>query len=230
MNVRRESTDVLDMYTLPAKFSMDNLKTLQLGEKLSTPIGRRYLSQHIKRYPLDLRAQVQRILINQDQIQLAGTLQDLFIALKDKGLKLRQELFEYSKAQLSVEDQRYFSDWLTSDFATAYDDRFVSGSVLATGLLQRSQPLIVQQKRKKSTYDSHYQEALDCLEYGQLEMAQELLEQELINPEGDPRTESELLRVYSYTKDEASKNRLKTLLVEQGRELNEDWNQQQSAN
>lgn len=230
MNVYRDNTDALDMYSLAAKFSMDNLKTLQLGEKLSTPIGRRYLSQHIKRYPLDLRAQVQRILINQDQTQLAGTLQDLFIALKDKGINLRRALFDHSKSQLSDENQRYFSDWLTKDFATAYDDRFVSGSVLASGLPQKSYPLIVQQKRKESTYDSYYQEAIDCLEYGQLEKAQELLEQELINPDGDRRAESELIRVYSYTNDDESKARIKVLLEGLGRQLNEDWNQQQSAN
>jgi len=231
MNVNRESTDASDMYQLPAKFSMDNLKALQLGEKLSTPIGRRYLSQHVKRYPLDLRAQVQRILINQDQTQLAGALQDCFIALKDNGLKLRRELFEHSKAKLSDEDQDYFSNWLNSDFASAYDDSFVSGSVLATGLPEKSEALITAPERAETIYDSHFQEAVDCLEYGQLAKAQELLEQEVINPDGDPRAEAELLRVYSYTNDLESKNRLRILLEEQGRALSSDWaQQQQSAN
>jgi len=224
MNVNRANTDASDMYRLPAKFSMDNLKTLQLGEELSTPIGRRYLSQHVKRYPLDLRVQVQRILINQNHMQLAGALQDCFIALKNKGLNLRRALYEHSKAQLTDQDQRYFSNWLDSDFESAYDDRFISGSVLATGLSTKAEPLLVQQQRKESRYDSHYQEALDCLEYGQLEKAQELLEQELINPDGDALAESELLRVYSYTNDLESKNRLKKILEDQGRKLSEDWN------
>lgn len=231
MDVNRKSTDALNMYELPAKFSMDNLKTLQLGEKLSTPIGRRYLSQHVKRYPLDLRVQVQRILINQDQDQLAGILQDCFIALKDNGLKLRRELFEMSKANLSEENQSYFSNWLDVGFATAYDDRYIDGSVLAKGLAEKAKPLLVQQQRKSTTYESHFQEAIDCLDYGQLDKAQELLEQELINPDGDPRTEVELLRVYDYTNDFESKNRLHLLLKSLGRELNEDWNPpQQSVN
>ena len=224
MNVNRDSTDALDMYKLPVKFSMDNLKTLQLGESFSTPIERRYLSQHVKRYPLDLRAQVQRILINQDQEQLAGALQDCFIALKDHGLGLRRELFEHSKSNLSEENQKYFSDWLSGDFVTAYDDRFIDGSVLATGLSGKAQPLLVQSQRNQSQYDSHYQEALDCLDCGQLEAAQELLEQELMNPQGDPRAEADLLQVYSYTDDLDSMKRLKTLLEEQGRELSADWN------
>ena len=229
MNVNRENTDALDMYRLPAKFSMDNLKALKLGEKLSTPTGRRYLSQQVKRYPLDLRAQVQRILINQDQTQLAGVLQDCFIALKDNGLALRRELFEYSKGNLSDEDQQYFLNWLNSDFATAYDDRFISGSVLATGLPEKSEPLITGPERTQTTYESHYQEAIDCLEYGQLDKAQELLEQEVINPDGDPRAEKELLQVYNYTKDLASKNRLRVLLEEQGRALSSDWTKQQQS-
>jgi hypothetical protein len=231
MDVNRKNTDALNMYELSAKFSMDNLKTLQLGEKLSTPIGRRYLSQHVKRYPLDLRAQVQRILMNQDQDQLAGTLQDCFIALKDKGLNLRRELFEISKAKLSDENQSYFSSWLENDYASAYDDRYLQGSVLATGLTGKSEPLLVQQQRESTSYASYYQEAIDCLDYGQLEKAQELLEQELLNPDGDPRTEEELLRVYDYTNDMESKNRLKAVLESQGRELREEWNPpQQSAN
>lgn len=228
MNVHRSSTDALDMYKLPAKFSMDNLKTLQLGERLSTPIGRRYLSQYVKRYPLDLRAQVQRILINQDQDQLAGVLQDCFIALRDNGLKLRHELYKLSKPNLSDQNQSYFSSWLTSDFSTAYDDRFMPGSVLATGLPEKACLLLVQEQRKSSHYDSHFQEAIDCLDYGQLETAQELLEQEMINSEGDPRAEIELLRVYDYTNDLESKRRLKTLLENQGRVLSQGW--QQSAN
>ncbi len=229
MNVNRENTDALDMYRLPAKFSMDNLKALKLGEKLSTPTGRRYLSQQVKRYPLDLRAQVQRILINQDQTQLAGVLQDCFIALKDNGLALRRELFEYSKGNLSDEDQQYFLNWLNGDFATAYDDRFISGSVLATGLPEKSELLITGPERTQTTYESHYQEAIDCLEYGQLDKAQELLEQEVINPDGDPRAEKELLQVYNYTKDLASKNRLRVLLEEQGRALSSDWTKQQQS-
>ena len=105
MNVSRDNTDAPNMYTLPAKFSMDNLKTLQLDEQFSTPVARRYLSQHVKRYPLDLRVQVQRILINQEQPQLAGVLQDCFIALKDSSLNLRRELFEHSKTKLSDAEQ-----------------------------------------------------------------------------------------------------------------------------
>jgi len=231
MDVNRKKADATNMYELSAKFSMDNLKTLQLSEKHSTPIGRRYLSQHVKRYPLDLRAQVQRILMNQDQDQLAGSLQDCFIALKDKGLNLRRELFEMSKAKLSEENQSYFSNWLESDYASAYDDRYLKGSVLATGLTGKSEPLLVQQQRESTSYESYYQEAIDCLDYGQLDKAQELLEQELLNPDGDPRTEEELLRVYDYTNDMESKYRLKAVLEGLGRELSEEWNPpQQSAN
>jgi hypothetical protein len=218
------------MSELPAKVSMDHLKTFQLDKHLSTPIGRRYLSHRVRRYPLDLRAQVQRILVNQGQDQLAGTLQDCFIALEDNGLELRRELFGRVKDELSEENHSYFSNWLSSDFASAYDDRYINGSVLAKGLLEKSEPLLVQQERKSITYESYYQEAIDCLDYGQLDKAQELLEQELINPDGDPRTESELLRVYDYTNDVESKQRLKTLLNALGRELCDDWNSpQQSA-
>ena len=231
MDVNRVTTDALNMYELPTKFRMDNLKALQLDEHLSTPNVRRYLSQHVKRYPLDLRAQVQRILLNKDQNQLAGVLQDLFIAIKDNGLELRRELFDSVKDQLSTDNQNYFSEWLATDFSGGYDDRYLEGSVLTSGLSSKSEPLLVQETRQPTSYESHYQEAIDCLDYGQLAKAQELLEQDLLNPDCDPRTEQELLRVYDYTNDLDSKSRLHTLLKALGRELNEEWDSpQQSGN
>ncbi|PWR00326.1 hypothetical protein DKW60_01865 [Leucothrix pacifica] len=223
MHENRDSTDALEIYKLPATFSLDNLKALQLSDDLVTSPGRNHLAHHIRRYPLDLRAQVQRVLMNKDQSDLAGALQDLFIALKDNGHKLRELVFAQVSAHLSDEHRQYFSAWLEHGFDQGYDDRFMTGSVLATGLPQKAYPLITLAAREKTTYTSYYQEAVDCLEYGQLEVAQELLEQEMLNPEGDPRTEEELLRVYSYSKDYESQERLRSLLQEQGRELSPGW-------
>lgn len=223
MSVNRENTDALELYKLPASFSLDNLKALQLSDKYVTSPGRRHLAHHVGRYPLDLRAQVQRVLMNKSQDSLAGVLQDLFIALKDNGLKLRNMVYQQVRENLSESQQQYFENWLANGFERGYDDRFLSGSVLATGLLQKSSPLLSLTPRQQSSYESYYQEAVDCLEYGQLEVAQELLEQEMLNPEGDPRTEEELLRVYSYSKDYESQERLRQLLQEQGREISPKW-------
>jgi len=223
MNVSRENTDALDNYKLPATFSLDNLKTLQLGTELTTSPCRRHLAHHVKRYPLDLRAQVQRILISNEPEYLAGALQDLFIALKDSGIKLRRMVYEHVSDKLSEPQQDYFNNWLVQGFEQGYDDRFIPGSVLATGLTQKAQPLLTQEARSQSAYISHYQEAIDCLEYGQIEVAQELLEQEMLNPDGDPRAEDELLRVYSYSKDYESQEHLRQMLQEQGRELGPGW-------
>ncbi|PID46134.1 MAG: hypothetical protein CSB47_05350 [Proteobacteria bacterium] len=223
MNVNRDNTDALEIAKLPATFSLDNQKALQLRDELKTSPGRRHLAHHVSRYPLDLRAQVQRVLMNQNEDNLAGALQDLFIALRDNGLKLRTLVFQQVREHLSEADQQYFQIWLTDGFERGYDDRFIAGSVLATGLTQKAEPLLVLSERRAAAYTSYYQEALDCLEYGQLEEAQELLEQEVLNPEGDPRAEQELLRVYSYSKDYDSQARLRRLLQEQGREPGAVW-------
>ena len=223
MSVNRTSSDASDVYQLPAIFSLDNLKDLRLSSAKTNSESRRYLAHHVKRYPLDLRVQVQRVLANKDQEHLAGALQDLFIALKDNGLKLRQMIYDEVREGLSANDDKYFSDCLVNGFEQSNSDRFVAGSVLTLGLTSKGMPLLTAITRESSSYTSHYQEAIDCLEYGQLEVAQELLESEMLNPEGDPRTEEELLRVYSYTKDVESKARLLALLTEQGRELSPDW-------
>ena len=223
MHANRDNTDALEIYKLPATFSLDNFKTLQLSDELVTSPSRNHLAHHVRRYPLDLRAQVQRVLMNKDHESLAGALQDLFIALKDNGLKLRRMVFEQVRDGLSESHQAYFDHWLTHDCKQGYDDRFLSGSVLAAGLPQKAYPLLTLVAREPSAYTSYYQEAVDCLEYGQLEVAQELLEQEMLNPECDPRTEEELLRVYSYSKDYESQERLRHLLQEQGREPGPQW-------
>ncbi len=225
MSVTPTSSDASNVYKLPAIFSLENLKDLQLSEDYSTNSNRRYLAHHVKRYPLDLRVQVQRVLMSKDEDNLPGVLQDLFIALKDDGLKLRQMLFTQVQQYLPQAEQDYFSNWLDKGYEQGHTDRFILGSVLATGLASKnisllSEPLVA---KESSSYESHYQEAVDCIEYGQLEDAQELLEQEMLNPEGDTRTEEELLRVYSYTKDYESRDRLLALLVAQDRELSPDW-------
>jgi hypothetical protein len=223
MHVNRDNTDALEIYKLPATFSLDSMKALQLSDELVTSPGRNHLAHHVRRYPLDLRAQVQRVLMNKDQESLAGALQDLFIALKDNGLKLRLMVLDLVRDGLSEAHQQYFDQWLEYGIEQGYDDRFLPGSVLATGLPQKAYPLLMLAAREQSTYASYYQEAVDCLEYGQLEVAQELLEQEMLNPECDPRTEEELLRVYSYSKDYESQERLRRLLQEQARELGPGW-------
>jgi hypothetical protein len=224
MSVNRTSSETLDMYQLPAIFSLDNLKNLQLSPVLSTDANRRYLAYHVKRYPLDLRVQVQRVLLSQGQKCLPGALQDLFIALKNNGLKLRQMTYDQVSEHLSPDEQAFFSKWLEEGGDEVNTERFIEGSVLAVGLGSKGLPLLSKSVREASSYTSHYQEAVDCLEYGQLDVAQELLEQEMLNPEGDSRAEEELIRVYSYTKDSESKARLFALLTEQGRELSPDWN------
>lgn len=223
MSVNRISSDSLDVYKLPAIFSLDNLKSLQLSPEYSTDANRRHLAHHVKRYPLDLRVQVQRILINQERGHLSGALQDLFIALKNNGLKIRQMVYDHVSEHLPQDEQAFFSKWLEDGYDEIHSERFIEGSVLAAGLASKGLPLLTLVARESSSYTSHYQEAIDCLEYGQLEVAQELLEQEMLNPEGDSRAEKELLQVYSYTKDDESKARLLALLTEQGRELSPDW-------
>ena len=101
MSVNHTISDGLDVYELPAVFNLDNVKKLQLSSNYSIDSNRRHLAHHVKRYPLDLRAQVQRVLLNKDQNHLSGSLQDLFIALKNNGSKLRQMVYDQVQENLS---------------------------------------------------------------------------------------------------------------------------------
>lgn len=102
------------------------------GEQLSLW---RFLSHHIQRYPYDLRAHVQRILLTgQDGLQnrTAGTLLDLFLALGDAGKAFRERMLNECRERLDEKTCALFSGWL-DEGVTAQESGWLQGSVLSTG-------------------------------------------------------------------------------------------------
>ncbi|HMT92146.1 hypothetical protein [uncultured Thiothrix sp.] len=218
---------------LSLAFRILDEKTLRLSPNYDALQTWRFLSHQIRRYPLDLRAHVQRILLTHSEDltdRMEGSLMDLYLALgNEAGLMLKERMLEQCSPYLSPEAVQFFKQLQTEDFYQGLDREWRLGSVLATGENQKNHSLItVERQVETSHYGSVLEEAQACLEYGQIDIAQELLEQEILAGHNNPAVEQELLNIYQYTRNKDKLNQLTSELIAAGIEPSETWKAQQS--
>jgi tetratricopeptide (TPR) repeat protein len=191
----------------------------------------RYYSHHISRFPLDLRAHAQRLFLVLDKdmdTYLAGAMQDLFLALEDKGFAFKDSMLTLSKEKLSDEDIHHFETWLASSVRTEF--RLIEGSVLDKGLPGKTEKLVSfkQTQDEQPHYSNIIEEANAYLEYGQVEEAQALLEEELQRNPQDEDIAFELLNIYQYTRDRAAFELTTQQLSHANVALSDTWKEVQS--
>lgn len=216
---------------LPLAFSLASERQLRLQHYADALAAWRFLSHHIRRYPHDLRAHTQRVLLAQQEMlrsRLAGSLQDVFLALGDAGQLLRERLFHLVKDDLSRADELFFEQWLQTQTAVDAQQQWHEGSVLSTGQDVISLKLLsVERSQTLAAYSTVMEEVFACLEYGQVETAQTLLEDEVIAGRSDDAMDQELVNIYQYTR---SKDGLATMIKkiqETGREIPALWLEKQ---
>lgn len=200
-------------------------RRLRLGEDYDALSAFRLLSRSISRYPHDLRAHAQRILLATQPSHvdsLAGALQDLSIALAGKGKPFFTQLLETVKPSLAEAD---YSRLLSQFDADTPDQCWHKGSVLANGVCEKNK-LVSFSGVETSEFENILDEARSYIEYGQIENAQELLEQELLE-NGLQSTEvtEELLNLYQYTRNRSQLESMSLLLKERNFELSPEWQQ-----
>jgi tetratricopeptide (TPR) repeat protein len=191
----------------------------------------RYYSHHISRFPLDLRAHTQRLFLAMDNDKshlLAAAIQDLFIALDDKGFALKDSLLKLCKAKLIDEDVQHFETWLMNNTRSQF--KVMQGSVLDKGLPGKAEKLVIfeQTQAEQPHYSNVIEEANAYLEYGQVEEAQTLLEETLQANDYDEDIAFELLNIYQYTRDRAAFELSTKHLLNANIELSDTWKQVQS--
>lgn len=208
-------------------FRVTEVKSLQFDENFDPLLTWRYFTHHIRRYPQDIRAHTQRVLLATQanlHSKLAGTLQDLFITLGSAGQILREELLEIARPHLASTDIEYFEKWLKNNIDPDQDAPWREGSILVTGNEIKPKTLIKLQKTTTTPqYASILDEVYDCLEYGQVERARELLEAECLRPAHDPRLDQELLNIYQYTRDQARLNQMINAMQQVGLIVPDSW-------
>ncbi|MEQ1601094.1 MAG: tetratricopeptide repeat protein [Methylophilaceae bacterium] len=177
---------------------------LKLTESLHTPWLADALAHRIARSPNDLRGHVQRIMLHQHLNQgdaLFAALLDLFIALGHWGLALRKRLLQTSANLLNNTQYEFLNSRLDSGISNneihppALRSRLSQGSTGSFNFIIRSN------NRHQSDLRPALEQALDFLNYGQLDQAQETLEQALIENPTDPAIARELADLYTHTCD-----------------------------
>ena len=190
-----------------------------------------FLSHHIRRYPLDLRAHTQRVLLAQQEPlldRLAGSLQDVFLALGDAGHLLRERLLTLVNDDLNDQDKAFFNHWQREGLRDGREQQWRKGSLLCSG--QDIKPLrLVDIERSQVTarYANVMDEVFSCLEYGQVEMAQQLLEAEILAGTADEAMEQELLNIYQYTRNKDGLDAMIRQYEEVGRAIPTQWREKQ---
>ncbi len=163
-----------------------------------------FYSHSIRRNPTDLTLHTHRVFFamqHKDGVLLAGSLNDLFFVLKDAGEKLRIRLLKASIPYLSKQDTLYFAMWIKLGIRNGMGYQWVNGSVLSDGLYGPDQALITMQKSNDNGIKiSPIEEARSCMEFGQLDVAQLILNNALEQEPNNTQLIEELDYLNNYVK------------------------------
>lgn len=217
---------------LPLAFSLEEERRLRIQQNYAPTDAWRFLSHHIRRYPHDLRGHTQRILLAQAEPlrdRLAGSLQDMFLALGESGQQLRSRLLALVKDDLSDTEQAFFTEWLKKGSNVVEGaSLWRRGSLLATGQDTTAVSLVqIERSQETAQYTDVMEEVIACLEYGQIDTARELLEAEMLAGRADDAMEQELVNIYQYTRDRERLDAMVTHLQEAGFNISDLWKEKQ---
>jgi len=171
-------------------------------EELDPHAAWHFFSHSVGRNPNNLKMHTHRIFFaiqHQEAKYLPGALHDLFFILKDAGQNLRLRLLKASAPYLNEEDKNYYATWLKTGTKSGMDFKWVNGSVLSQGLFDSEKSLINRHSDKGSVNLSPLEEARACMEYGQLEVAQKILESALEKEPNNLQLKEELALLNSNT-------------------------------
>ena len=186
----------------------------------------RLLSRYISRYPHDLRVHAQRILLAvEDKLTdyLPGALQDLMIALSGKGKPFFTDLLEQAKPDLSEENYQHLLEQF--DKNDHQNQCWKKGSILANGVCNGQTMITFDSAEEESGFASTLEEARAYIEYGQIEEARELLENDLLTNPYSNDIEEELLYLYQSLQSRNHLDIMTNKLQELGTELTPEWKQ-----
>ena len=170
--------------------SNDGLESKAMKEDINPDTAWHFYSHSIRRNPADLSLHTHRVFFamhHNNAVLLPGSLHDLFFVLKDAGEKLRIRLLKASIPYLSRQDTLYFAMWIKTGMKNGMGYQWVNGSVLSDGLYGPDQDLITMKSVKKGRTElTPLEQARSSMEYGQLDIAQKILNEALeLEPENN---------------------------------------------
>ena len=189
----------------PLESSADKgIKDESKKEEIDPDTAWHFYSHSIRRNPADLTLHTHRVFFamhHQDGVLLPGSLHDLFFVLKDAGEKLRIRLLKASMPYLSKEDTLYFAMWIKTGIKNGMGYQWVNGCVLSDGLYGPDHDLITMQVSEDAGSElSPLEQARSCMEYGQLDVAQKILDDALAEDPSNKMLNEELDYLKNYVK------------------------------
>lgn len=165
-----------------------------------------YLAHRVVRNPTDLSTHVMRIqlLIRvKDRHGLYGALLDLFIALNQKGYRLRKRMLMLAHPCLRTKHFELLFHYLKSSQDVDVCITSVESSVLSKGYIGDRHFISTSCRQEKDTFAAQnvMQQVNDCIEYGQVDEARILLESAIVKEPWQQELHNNLLEIYWATRD-----------------------------
>ncbi len=187
----------------------------------------RSLTLRVSQQPANIKLHTQRLLFaleNGLADYVSGALQDLFICLKQKGLPLRQRMFNLLSPVMVQSDRVYFQRWLADNSDQNLDCHRFPGSVFTSDTCRvadaGSEAI---PPGGKPVFKNQLEEARYNLEIGQIVKAQALLENICAKESNNLEAIKELQNVYICTESADSLQRFTQQLMKNSKPLPEIW-------
>ncbi len=219
---QESSQDLLEpAFYLPECRSLQ-IDTQKFGEKAAD-----YLARGVARTPVNLLAQIQRVniyLAQRDAEGVYGALLDLFITLGDKGLLIRRRMLLRAKPLLSEEQLQALALRLDTGVSATDPMPPSAQSVLSKGLTGIRQ-LIVRVDNTNVAERDPLEDAIEYLEYSQIDKAREVLEKALLDDPSRIDLHSNLLAIYRASNDHCNFTSMRNRLNKLKNPVPDEWKQ-----
>ena len=198
---------------------------LKLPESADDDRVAEHLAHRVTRFPKDLRAHAQRLLLHvrrQDRDRTYGALLDIFLVLGAAGEAFRSRMLDLSAGVLGPKLVGIFTQHLDTGLDASAPMPISPHSRLARGDTGGSEVVTREETESDDGCDALV-EARDLIDLGQLAEAQQALEKAVLdNPEREELT-LDLLELYRYTRDDMSFLAMQKRLENKSPEAAERW-------
>lgn len=185
-----------------------------------------YFCHCIARDPNDLRSHVRRIMLEREHSHGAGlypALIDLFIALGQRGARLRLRMLEFAKDALQPQEYHLLRDAFAAGLDAGHAPT-VFGSMLAKGVEGKLRLVVpCNGGVREGALRDVLLEAREYLEYSQLDEAREVLERAVLQEPQRLELQLELLDIYRSTRDQGNFFRMSQELEDAAVPVAEAW-------
>ena len=211
---------------LEPAFHLAECRSLQIDGETWGDKATDFLARGVARSPVNLIAQIQRLnlyLAKRDAEGAYGALLDLFITLGEKGLLIRRRMLLRAKPLLTDEQFQALAMRLDTGVSASDPMPPSSSSVLSKGLTGIRQLVVRIDEDGNNRQRDPLDEAIEYLEYSQIDKAKEVLEKAVLEKPGRRDLQNNLLAIYRASNDRESFTTMYNKLHELGTGISGEW-------